>query len=176
MKLLLSEIHFLIPRSLFFICIIMLLPFARSAAQDKYILGEDQRLEIVVFIMGEVKKPGKYIVLDGTNIIELLSEAGGATEFANLDKVTITHSIGNQNSAGSRAGNTDRLKRRITRYNVNDYLKKNEFGAAPPVLAPSDVILVPNNTWRSWRRVATIVRDFAVVTSAYFLYRRAVKD
>src|SRR5688572_8546323 len=50
---------------------------------DKYILGAESRLEIVVHVLGEVERPGEYRVTDETDVLELISKAGGPTRFAN---------------------------------------------------------------------------------------------
>ncbi len=146
---------------------------ASTQEKRKYFPGEDNKLEMFVHIIGEVRKPGKYRVPDDTNLIELLSEAGGPTQFSNLSAVTITH-VESERFANGQNGNLLQGKR-IIRFNVNRYLKA-EYAVAPPILKPGDVVLVPSNKWRNWRQVATIFRDIAVVASAYFLYLRATRD
>ena len=49
------------------------------------------QLKVVVHIWGEVRSPGEYTVPAGTNILELISKAGGPTEYANMGKVKLTH-------------------------------------------------------------------------------------
>ena len=144
-----------------------------AQVREDYSLGAGNRLEMVVHIMGEVQKPGKYLVRDDTNLIELLSEAGGPTEYSNLSNVTITHMEPALPANGQ--GGTDHIQgKRIIRYNVKKYLRE-ERAAAAPILEPGDVILVPKNKWSTWRNVATVARDISVIASAYFLYMRAVK-
>lgn len=43
--------------------------------------------KIAVDIKGEVKKPGVYYVNDGSIILDLINEAGGTTNKANLDTI-----------------------------------------------------------------------------------------
>jgi len=50
--------------------------------------GSDQ-LKIYTYIWGQVRKPGMYIVPDNTDLLALLSLAGGPTENAKLTKVRI---------------------------------------------------------------------------------------
>ncbi len=152
---------------------ILLLTFSRASAQDSYLVGDatDQRLQMIVHIIGEVKEPGEYRVLDGTNILELFSKAGGPTEFSNLGGVTISriqHAVsGNGNASNGRlqAGN------QVIDVKLNDYLKRDN-SKSPPLLKPGDVVFVPRNGWSKWRNVATIARDISVVVSLYFLYLR----
>jgi len=140
--------------------------------KEKYILGEAQKLEIIVHIIGEVQKPGEYRVLDNTNVLELLSKSGGPTEFSNLSSVTIVR-VGLDYFANNGSADLNSAKR-IIRVNLNDYLKKPT--ATPPTkLQPGDVVIVPRNSWHKWRYVFTVMRDISVVVSVYFLYLRATK-
>ena len=50
--------------------------------KDQYQIGLE-RLMITVHIFGEVRQPGEFLVPDNTNILELISKAGGPTEFSN---------------------------------------------------------------------------------------------
>ena len=74
------------------VSLLLLLGAGSLFAQDqgKYIYGDEQRLQIVVHVLGEVKRPGEYIVPDNTDIVEIISKAGGTTEFSNLGSVFIT--------------------------------------------------------------------------------------
>ena len=147
--------------------------FAFAQERSKYLQGVDNTVEMIVHIIGQVQRPGKYRVRDDTNLIELLSEAGGPTEFSNLSNVTITHAVTDLLANGHNGTNHKKYAR-IIKYNVNKYLKEDNASPAP-ILKPGDVVLVPTNKWRSWRTASTIFRDLAVVASAYFLYLRAVK-
>ena len=51
--------------------------------KDQYQIGPDEKLLIRVHIFGEVQKPGEYLVPDDTDLLELISKAGGPTEFSN---------------------------------------------------------------------------------------------
>lgn len=159
-----------------FVLIISFGATSNALTQQKriYFPGEDNTLEMFVHIIGEVMKPGKYRVRDDTNLIELLSEAGGPTQFSNLSAVTITHVESEWLANGQNEANHVKGER-ITRYNVNKYFKADRI-LAPPKLKPGDVVLVPSNKWRTWRQVTSVFRDIAVVASAYFLYLRATRD
>ncbi|GAB4340034.1 MAG: hypothetical protein Kow0037_25610 [Calditrichia bacterium] len=150
-----------------------LLPAAVFGQSDKYIITHEDKLQIVVYVLGEVNRPGEYKVPDDIDLVELLSHAGGATQFGNLGKVTINRHI---NPVIAGAGMLPATQQRsIIKFDVKKYLSdvKSE---APPLLQPGDVIYVPKNSWFKWRSAATILRDVSVVASAYFLYRRAMKD
>jgi len=141
--------------------------------EDQYILGEG-KLEIDVYILGEIKNPGKYRVADDTDVAEFMAIAGGPTQFSNLSSIIITRyntpffaNVGERQSSYS-------SKKEIIKFNINNYLKKKDSPPAP-IVKPGDIVSIPANSWRRWRSVATIIRDVSIVASTYFLYLRATK-
>jgi hypothetical protein len=153
--------------------VLCLFALSRLEAQEKgqYIVGESGQLEMIVHIIGEVKRPGEYRVVDSTNLMELISKAEGPTEFSNLGGVAITR-IEHDLQANAVDGN-GRVKRinKIIKYNVSDYLKKTTT-APPPVLKPGDVVLVPRNNWHRWRNAFTVIRDLSVIVTTYWIITR----
>jgi hypothetical protein len=65
-----------------------------SAAQ--YYLGEDDELLVPVNIWGFVRLPGQYFVPNNTNLIALLSFAGGPSEDAKISNIRMISSRGAQ--------------------------------------------------------------------------------
>jgi hypothetical protein len=158
--------------------LLVALPLARPAvaqepgptpSRDRYILGQEKNLEMVVHILGQVQRPGEYQVPDGTNALELISKAGGPTEFASLGGVWITHA-----ALGTTPGSVTAAGPRIVPLNLEAYLASPNPG---PLLAlqPGDVVNVPSNGKSTWKFVAGILRDLSVVATAYFLGVRAFK-
>lgn len=150
-----------------------LAPMTVSAQERSgYLQGEHQGLEMIVHIMGEVQKPGEYRVADHTNLLELLANAGGPTQFSKLGVVSIRRVptwIAPENTSGAPAPRPS-----ILRVDVNELL--HDANIAAPALQPGDVVFVPKNSWSTWKDVASVMRDISVVASAYFLYLNAVKD
>ncbi len=141
-------------------------PRACAQEDNRYLLGQDRQLEMIVHIIGEVKAPGEYRVHDNTTALELLSKAGGPTEFANLGAILIRHTQPGGPGAALAAGPS------VQKINLGKYLH-DSTATPPPVLQPGDFVSVPGNRWRTWRSGFSVVRDLAVVASAYFLYLRA---
>ena len=139
-----------------------------------YLLPQEQGLEMMVHILGEVQKPGEYRVPDNTDLLELLAKAGGPTEYANLSWVKIRRVMPVELSA---TRNVTRLSPSVSVMDVNleGAWKKKNNGAVPR-LVPGDVVVVSRNSWFGYKRMATVLRDVAVVASAYFLYLRVVED
>lgn len=154
---------------LFLFC--LFLEIGSASAQEGYLVGEEQKLEFIVHIMGEVKRPGEYRVPDNTNVLELLSKAGGPTEYSKLGSVTISRQQYNTPADGWNGNDHLAKGNEVIRVNLDDFLKKDN-SQPPPLLKPGDVVLVPRNSWSTWRNVSTIVRDLSVVASLYLLYLR----
>lgn len=146
---------------------------ALSQERSGYIRGEQQGLEMLVHIMGEVQKPGEYRVGDQTNLLELLSKAGGPTQFSRLGSISVRRVAAAPLGSAAAGGATPRIE--IIRVNMDDVLSKQGM-APPPMLQPGDVVFVPKNSWHTWKNVSGIIRDVSVVASAYFLYSRASRN
>ena len=150
-------------------------PIRASAQSTGYLLPQEQGLEMIVHIMGEVQKPGEYRVPDRTDVLELLSKAGGPTEYSSLSSVTVRRVMPVE-ATGSRASSR-RAEPKISVLHVDLGKAWNVTnGVPPPRLLPGDVVVVSRNSWFGYKRMATIVRDVAVVASTYLLYLRVVKD
>jgi len=142
-------------------------------AQDtgEYLLGEEEKLQIVVYILGEVHDPGEYRVSDNTNVVELISKAGGTTDFANLGKVRIRREFVKYDPNSPRKV----VQKEFLKFDAKKYLE-NQGSPDPPVLKPGDIVYVGRNNWSKWRKVAAVVRDVSVVATAVFLYFRTFEN
>jgi polysaccharide export outer membrane protein len=81
----------------------------------------------VIYVLGEVKGQGKYMVRSGTTFLQAISLAGGFTPFASKNKITLR-----------RKSNDD--KEIILSMNYKDTLDSQQ---ANLILKPSDTIIVP---------------------------------
>jgi len=115
------------------------------------------QLNIKVHVWGEVVSPGDYLVPEGTDVLQLISKAGGPTEYANLGGIRLTH----------RACDSDR----VINVNINDYLE-NEDSQQLPVLKAGDVVRVPRNTWYMWRTLIQVAADVAIIANVYYWFTR----
>lgn len=115
------------------------------------------QLKVVVHVWGEVENPGEYRVPDGTNILELISKAGGPTEYGNLGKVKLRHITGKSN--------------RVLTVNLKDYLEKESFKPLP-TMHNGDVVRISRNTWSKWRTIIKIAADVAIMANVYYWFTR----
>ena len=139
-------------------------PGATAQERERYILGETTRLEILVHVMGQVQTPGEYRVPDNTNVLELISKAGGPTDFARLSGVIVKRGAGTSLAESKNEGE-------VIHVNLETYLTR-ENAKPVPVLQPGDVVTVPSNSWSTWKTIFGMARDISVVASLYLLWVR----
>lgn len=150
--------------------VLVLAPEAGAQERDQYILGETKRLEILVHVMGEVATPGEYRVPDNTNVLELISKAGGPTNFARLSGVVLKRGVGTSDPSF-----TSDNQGEVTKVNLEEYLTRENSGPVP-VLQPGDVVTVPSNSWSTWKTIFGMARDLSVVASLYLLWVRTTNN
>ena len=132
----------------------------RAADQlgDKYSIGADEHLMITVHIWGEVRSPGEKQVRDITNLLELISKAGGPTEYADLKKVELTR--------------THKRSSRFLIIDLREYLHAESYEGSLPVLQPGDIVKVPRNRWYVWRTLVRVASEVAIVANVYYWFTR----
>jgi len=112
--------------------------FNRGGAQ--YILGDRDEILMNVNVWGYVLRPGQYVVPRHTDLITLISFAGGPRDGANLGEVRIiresTAALTNAN-----ATNGHEKKVPILTVNVNDHIEKGKSGILP-VLRAGDTVII----------------------------------
>lgn len=75
--------------------------------QDMIVVGslvvedEDEEDKEYVYVLGQVRKPGKYEFTEGMSVFALVSEAGGLTDIASPNKTKIIRPGGGKNSTVS---------------------------------------------------------------------------
>ncbi len=82
----------------------------------------------VVYVMGEVARPGAFDARPGTGFFDLLANAGGPTRFAETRQVRIIRADG----------------RRVDPFDLGAFIEGG--GGVPPALSPGDAIFVPEKT------------------------------
>ena len=129
-----------------FFLFIPLLISAQVDRTDYFVPGErEKELLIIVHIWGEINNPGKFIVRDGTTLVDIISEAGGPTKFAKLNKVIIAHK-----------GEADP---HIEVFNMREYIEKESIGV--PIMMPGDIVVVKRNAWG-------FILDFGQLTATLY--------
>lgn len=62
----------------------------RAGAQE---LSPDKPRQIAVNVLGEVKKPGRYLLSQGATALDALGAAGGESQEADLKRVVCIHAV-----------------------------------------------------------------------------------
>jgi len=120
----------------------------------QYYLGSKDELLIPVNIWGFVMKPGQYLVPNNTDLISLLSFAGGPTENAKLSNVRIIRT-------------DSKLGSRIYKVDVKAYVETGDERLIPP-MKPGDTVIVKGTTYHWISRVFEFVTRLAVFAQIYY--------
>ncbi len=176
-----NALHLVKATRVCFILLFFLHPSINSSAQvlqkdpDKYFIGDSEKLEIIVHVWGQVRTPGRYVVEDGTDILELISLAGGPTQYSNLAKVKLTRGeYFSKDTVERIASDSSHSVVQVDQnsiVNLEKYLDDNEGHV--PVLGPGDVVRVPKNSWFGFEAVVRIVAQLAIVAQVYYWYSRS---
>ena len=130
-------------------------PGQDRAAQ--FYLGERNAIHITVNVWGQVRLPGQYHIPSGTDLLTLVSAAGGPTENSRLDNVRIVRRF-NQ-------------REEILEIDVRRFLKTGDVSLIPE-LNPGDTILVSGSVFNLLTKVVNLVGQAAVFLNAIYLYQR----
>lgn len=134
---------------------------------------EGQKLQILVYVFGEVIQQGWYRVPDNTNLVQVIPLVG-ETQYSQLGEVTITRYELADSAGAAHAAFGQAAQQMTIKYNTKKYLK-NEAKSPPPLLKAGDIIYIRKNKWWTWSRVSAFVRDMALVASTYFIAREYSK-
>jgi len=151
--------------------------------KDTYLIGEEKTLEIIVHIWGEVRVTGEKRVPDGTNILELISKAGGPTEYSDLSHVMLFRDTGNRFTQHEQT-ELEKLPQKYiledrqklaqagkVEINLKNYLN-NDASDYLPRLIPGDVIHVKRNVWFKWQTFIRVASQIAIIAQVWYWYSR----
>ena len=118
-----------------------------------YYFAKPNEMTIVVTVMGQVQRPGRYEISKSIDLINLLGLAGGANSEGTLGDVTVT---------------------RFTEQ--GGFIKRKEIHLDLDALAavtsadlgvsPGDIISVGRSTWATVRDIFLVTASAAVITTA----------
>jgi hypothetical protein len=114
-------------------------------------LAQPARSEAPVFkyyVWGQVRSPGAHSLGASPDLMELLSAAGGPTQYADVRHVV--------------------LIRATTQQRMNINLKKMLFSGQIIPLSPGDIVMVPNSAWYSIREYFSITTTVVSFTTLVF--------
>ncbi|MBN1154765.1 SLBB domain-containing protein [candidate division KSB1 bacterium] len=136
---------------------------AQELKEDKYsrgaqyFLGTGDELLIKVNIWGFVNKPGQYMVPSETDLMSLISYAGGPSKGAKLSNIKIIHSE-----------STSASEKNISEINVSQYLKDGDESLIP-MLNPGDTIIISGSKWHHINSFVEFTTKLALLAQIYYL-------
>lgn len=93
----------------------------------------------MVYVMGEVQKPGAFENQEGATFLDILANAGGPTRFAETRQIRLLRANGD-----------------VVPFDLQDYTEKGSLKAPVPEIIAGDAIFVPEKTatdQNSWLKV-----------------------
>jgi len=124
-----------------------------ASAASYYYVSKPGELTMQVNIWGYVRNPGRYEVPTSTDLIQLLSFAGGPSPDAKLDQVKVT-----------------RFLKRDTGISRGEFFvdldELSKVDQAKLTLFPGDTVYMDHSAWTAWRDIVQVVTTAAVVTAA----------
>ncbi|MDD3523576.1 MAG: SLBB domain-containing protein [Candidatus Cloacimonadaceae bacterium] len=113
-----------------------------------------EKLKMNTYILGQVAKPGLYVVPDDTDFLTLMALAGGPREDAKLSKIRIVRP--------SEEGD------KVIWVNFKKYLETGDPSLIPE-MKPGDTIVVSGTIFYAFSRVADFLSKMAIALSVYNL-------
>lgn len=127
------------------------LPSASAAAY--YYIAKPGELTMQVNVWGFVGKPGRYEIPTSTDLIQLISFAGGPLQHADMDEVRITRI--------ARNGGTESHQQFVI-----DLEDASSYNQSELVLYPGDTVFIDHTSWLTFRDLFSVVTTVAIITSA----------
>ncbi|MBI4548198.1 MAG: SLBB domain-containing protein [Ignavibacteriae bacterium] len=127
--------------------------FPSPSAASYYYIAKPGELTFQVNVWGYVKNPGRYEVPSSTDLIQLISYAGGPSENAKLSEVKITRVVG-KDSIPTRSEIVVNL----------DHLSSIDGESLG--LLPGDTIFIDRTSWSTFRDTFTFVTTLGIVATA----------
>jgi hypothetical protein len=125
----------------------------RFSAASYYYVSKPGELTMHVNVWGFVRNPGRYEVPTSTDLVQLVSFAGGPIQDAVLDDVKVTRSLTRESGVTRREFHVD----------LEDLTK---IDPANLVLYPGDTVFIDHSGWLTVRDVFTVLTTAAVITAA----------
>ena len=117
-----------------------------------YYFAKPNELTIVVSVVGNVNKPGRYEISKSIDLINLIALAGGASADGTLGDVTVTRLV--------EQGGT------IRRKELNfDLTALTKVTSADLIVLPGDIISVGHSSWATVRDVFIVAGSAAIIAT-----------
>jgi hypothetical protein len=129
---------------------------------NQYYLGQANELLMRVNVWGRVERPGQYFVPATTDLITLISAAGGPKTASRLTDIAVVRP-------------SEEGENQVILVNVKKYLKTGDKRLIPN-LKPEDTVVVNGSVWQLFSDVVDIVSKLAIVANVYYFFFIAGKN
>lgn len=123
----------------------------------QYFLGDKNAIYITVNVWGKVNRPGQYNIPSGTNLLTLISAAGGPSSYSRLDNVRIVRLV-NQ-------------REEILEVDVRRYLNTGDISLIPEI-KPGDTVVVTGSAYNWISNVVDVAAKVGILLNAIVLMQR----
>jgi hypothetical protein len=125
-----------------------------QSARYYVFLGSEKELQINVQIWGQARRPGMYSVPQTTDLVGLISLAGGPTEHANLSGIKVVRT---------------NPRPEVLKVDLKGYLSTGD-SQLQPMLKPGDTVVIPGSISYGFERIIRVVSQLAIVANVYYLF------
>ena len=132
-----------------------------GSAASFYYLAKPAEFTILVNVWGFVQKPGMYEIPSSTNLVQLISYAGGPLQYAKLNRVRIIRIVKYENDIAA--------KKELT-VNLNRLEKLDDRHLR---LFPGDTVVIDHTSWPTMRDIFNVAATTVAIAAsvAFFVDR-----
>jgi hypothetical protein len=135
-----------------------------KGGSNYYNYADKKKVNFEVNVWGYVRSPGKYLIPEGTTVIDLLTLTGGPLNDARLEDIRLVR---------LKNDSLNIKQNLVINLNYNDFLWEEKITQPVknnPVLMPGDVILIPGSPRYTLRdNLSIILTATSVLTSVAIL-------
>lgn len=118
---------------------------------EKNRIWVDESKETTIRVLGAINKPGRYRFNDSMTLLDLLAEAGGPSDVAYLEKISVVNHSLNEGQART--------------FDLVEFSRTADFRSIP-VLRAGDTVYIPNKDESTMEQVRVVMKDvFQVVAT-----------
>ncbi len=118
---------------------------------EKNRIWVDESKESTIRVLGAINKPGRYRFNDSMTLLDLLAEAGGPSDVAYLEKISVVNHALDEGQART--------------FNLIKFSRTADFRSIP-VLRAGDTVYIPNKDESTMKQVSVVIKDvFQIVAT-----------
>ena len=123
-------------------------------------LGGERELQMKVSIWGEIGSPGMYSIPEGSDVVLLVTIAGGPTKDAAVSKIRVVRSF---------------PEPVVIYINLNDFFKTGRRDKIPE-LCPGDMIYVERTRFRAFKETIGILGEMSYMFGFLYMLYNTVRE